>query len=94
MSKNSTAGKTPEIIYRNGKPSKVIIGIKEYEALLEAGANFASSPKRVLIHAYDPVFVMEKVAYTSIYDPIVLKDIISSTITGFDGIGGVERNGA
>jgi PHD/YefM family antitoxin component YafN of YafNO toxin-antitoxin module len=36
MSKNSTAGKIPEIIYRNGKPSKVIIGIKEYEALLEA----------------------------------------------------------
>ncbi len=36
MSKNSAAGKTPEIIYRNGKPSKVIIGIKEYEALLEA----------------------------------------------------------
>ena len=61
-----------------------------YEALLEAGANFASSPKRVLIHAYDPVFVMEKVAYTSIYDPIALKDVIASTITGFDGIGGVE----
>ncbi|MCL6478796.1 MAG: sporulation peptidase YabG [Peptococcaceae bacterium] len=61
-----------------------------YEALLGAGANFASSPKRVLIHAYDPVFVMEKVAYTSIYDPIALKDVIGSTITGFDGIGGVE----
>jgi len=61
-----------------------------YEALLAAGANFASSPKRVLINAYDPVFVMEKVAYTSIYDPIALKDVIASTITGFDGIGGVE----
>ncbi|MHB1926982.1 MAG: hypothetical protein ACYCRD_06915 [Leptospirillum sp.] len=36
MSKSSTAGKNPEIIYRNGKPSKIIIGIKEYEALLEA----------------------------------------------------------
>lgn len=65
-----------------------------YEALLASGANFASSPKRVLIHAYDPVFVMEKVAYTSIYDPIALKDVISSTITGFDGIGGVETIGA
>ncbi|MFZ5632194.1 MAG: sporulation peptidase YabG [Bacillota bacterium] len=65
-----------------------------YEALLGAGANFASSPKRVLIHAYDPVFVMEKVAYTSIYDPIALKDVIASTITGFDGIGGVETAGA
>lgn len=65
-----------------------------YEALLAAGANFASSPKRVLIHAYDPVFVMEKVAYTSIYDPIALKDVIASTITGFDGIGGVETRRA
>lgn len=64
-----------------------------YEALLAAGANFASSPRRVLIHAYDPVFVMEKVAFTSIYDPIALKDVIASTITGFDGIGGVEKPG-
>lgn len=64
-----------------------------YEAILQAGANFASSPQRVLIHAYDPVFVVERVAYTSIYDPIALKDIISSTITGFDGIGGVETRG-
>ncbi|GBF32822.1 sporulation-specific protease YabG [Desulfocucumis palustris] len=64
-----------------------------YEALLGAGANFASSPKRVLIHAYDPVFVMEKIAYTSIYDPIALKDVISGTITGFDGVGGLETRG-
>ena len=35
MYRNSTAGKIPEIVYRNGKPSKIIIGIKEYEALLE-----------------------------------------------------------
>ena len=35
MARNSTAGKIPEIVYRNGKPSKIIIGIKEYEALLE-----------------------------------------------------------
>ncbi len=61
-----------------------------YEAILNAGANFASSPKRVLIHAFDPVFVVEKIAYTSIYDPIPLKDVIAGTITGFDGIGGFE----
>ncbi len=64
-----------------------------YEALLAAGANFASSPQRVMIHAYDPVFVMEKIAYTSIYDPISIKEIINGTITGFDGIGGVETRG-
>jgi len=64
-----------------------------YEALLEAGANFASSPQRVLIHVFDPVFVVEKIAYTSIYEPISLREIISGTITGFDGIGGVETRG-
>ncbi|MEG6617145.1 sporulation peptidase YabG [Peptococcaceae bacterium 1198_IL3148] len=61
-----------------------------YEAILEAGANFASSPKRVLIHAFDPVFVVEKIAFTSIYDPVPLKEVISGTITGFDGIGGLD----
>ncbi|MDD4238738.1 MAG: sporulation peptidase YabG [Desulfotomaculaceae bacterium] len=64
-----------------------------YESLLNAGANFASSPQRVMIHAYDPVFVIEKIAYTSIYDPISIKDIIGGTITGFDGIGGMESRG-
>lgn len=64
-----------------------------YEALLEAGANFASAPQRVLIHAFDPVFVVEKIAHTSIYDPIILKDIIAGTITGIDGIGGIETRG-
>lgn len=64
-----------------------------YEAMLQAGANFASSPQRVMIHAYDPVFVVEKIAYTSIYDPISIKEIITGTITGFNGIGGMETRG-
>ncbi|MEW5953727.1 MAG: sporulation peptidase YabG [Bacillota bacterium] len=64
-----------------------------YESILEAGSNFASSPKRVLIHAFDPLFVMEKIAFTSIYDPLPLIEIIEGTITGFDGIGGVETCG-
>ncbi len=64
-----------------------------YESLLGAGANFASSPQRVLIHAFDPVFIVEKIAFTSIYDPISLQDIITGTITGFDGIGGMETRG-
>jgi spore coat assembly protein len=64
-----------------------------YEAILAAGANFASSPKRVLIHAFDPVFVVEKIAFTSIYEPIPLKEVIEGTITGFDGIGGLETPG-
>ncbi|HAA37879.1 MAG TPA: sporulation peptidase YabG [Firmicutes bacterium] len=64
-----------------------------YEQLLAAGANFASSPQRVLIHALDPVFIMEKVAYTSINESVNIFEVIKSTITGLDGLGGVETRG-
>ncbi|MBE0465612.1 MAG: sporulation peptidase YabG [Candidatus Desulforudis sp.] len=64
-----------------------------YEALLDAGANFASAPERVLIHAFDPVFVVEKVAYTPVHKPIVLKEVIEATITRYPGIGGLDTQG-
>lgn len=64
-----------------------------YEAILEAGANFASSPGRVLIHAYDPVFLVEKLAYTSIYAKLSAQEVIANTITGMEGIGGVDTRG-
>ncbi|AKX92885.1 peptidase [Moorella thermoacetica] len=64
-----------------------------YEALLKAGATFASSPLRVLIHAYDPVFVVERVAYTSIEKTLAPAEIIKDTITGNEGVGGVEIKG-
>ncbi len=64
-----------------------------YEALINAGANFASSPQRILIHAFDPVFIVEKLAYSSIFDVITVQDIIANTITGTEGIGGIETRG-
>ncbi|WP_426377523.1 sporulation peptidase YabG [Desulforudis sp. 1031] len=64
-----------------------------YEAILEAGANFASSPERVLIHAFDPVFIVEKVAYTPVSKAVALKSVIESTITGYPGIGGLDTQG-
>lgn len=64
-----------------------------YEALLDAGANFASSPQRILIHALDPVFVAEKIAYTPINQTIDIYRIVQSTITGTDGLGGIESRG-
>ncbi|MDI6631154.1 MAG: sporulation peptidase YabG [Bacillota bacterium] len=65
-----------------------------YEALLEAGANFASSPQRVLIHAFDPVFIAERVAYTPVSQTVALKEAIENTITGYPGIGGLETRGS
>lgn len=64
-----------------------------YEAILYAGANFASSPKRMLIHAFDPVFIVERIAFTPTDQMVSLKEILSHTITGTDGVGGIETRG-
>ncbi len=64
-----------------------------YEALLDAGANFASSPNRILIHCLDPVFVCEKVAYTNIEKVLSLQETVKNSITGIKGIGGLQTRG-
>ena len=64
-----------------------------YEAILDAGANCASSPNRVLIHCLDPVFVCEKIAYTRINEVVSTIDVIENTITGIKGIGGLQTRG-
>lgn len=64
-----------------------------FEAILEAGANYASSPSRVLIHALDPVFVCEKIAHSSIENIVSAEELISKTITGAEGIGGLQTRG-
>ena len=64
-----------------------------YEAIIEAGANYASSPHRVLIHALDPVFVCEKVAFSSINKVLTIQEAVSNTITGVKGVGGLETRG-
>lgn len=64
-----------------------------YESILAAGANFASSPQRIFIHCYDPVFIAEKVAYTPIGQTVAINDAITSSITGIEGVGGIETRG-
>lgn len=64
-----------------------------YEAILDAGANFASSPNRVLIHCLDPVFICERIAYTNIGKIVEIQEIINNTITGVEGVGGLQTRG-
>ena len=64
-----------------------------YNEIIKAGANFASSPCRVLIHALDPVFICRKIAFTGIDKVIEPIEAISSTMTGSDGIGGLQTRG-
>lgn len=65
-----------------------------FEALLHAGANFASSPARILIHALDPLCIASKLACTSIRDTISMIDMAELTVTGLEGLGGLESRGS
>ena len=64
-----------------------------FEALITAGANFASSPARILIDFLDPLIVAEKVAITDNYKYITIKDIENELRDGKKGIDGVGANG-
>lgn len=64
-----------------------------YEELIKAGANFASSPKRINIHALDPAIVASKIAFSERHKPIDLKNIINSTKYKQEGFGGIITNG-
>jgi spore coat assembly protein len=65
-----------------------------FEALLQAGANFASSPGRIMIHALDPVYVAVRAAFTPFRDTINVTDVIGQTISGMQGVGGIETKGS
>ncbi len=65
----------------------------DYEELIKAGANFASSPKRINIHALDPAIIASRMSLSDINKDIDLKDIIGSTKYGKEGIGGILTKG-
>ena len=64
-----------------------------YEALIMAGANFASSPGRILIDFVDPIIVAETIAITEKYKYITIDDIVSELRDGKKGINGIGANG-
>lgn len=64
-----------------------------FESLIKAGANFASSPRRINIHALDPVYIAAKIAYTSFMEKVNVWDALRNTLTREKGIGGVETRG-
>ena len=64
-----------------------------YEELIKAGANFASSPKRINIHALDPAIVACSLSFSDKNDNIDLIHIIGKTKYGADGMGGIITKG-
>lgn len=65
----------------------------DYEELIKAGANFASSPKRINIHALDPAIIATRMSLSDINKDIDLKKILSQTKYGSDGLGGIITKG-
>jgi len=65
-----------------------------YEDLIKAGANFASSPKRINIHALDPAIVAACLAFSDKNNNIDIIKILENTKYGSDGIGGIITKGS
>lgn len=61
-----------------------------FQGLLEMGADFAASPKRILIHALDPVFIVERIVHCPFNRVLSVEEALQYTITHFDGLGGYE----
>ena len=64
-----------------------------FEALIAAGANFASSPARILIDFLDPLIVAEKIASTEKYKFVTIDDIEGELRDGKKGVNGIGANG-
>ena len=60
-----------------------------FEAIMGAGANFASSPARILIDILDPLIVAERIATTSKLNYLTIDDIEKDLRDGRKGIGGI-----
>lgn len=65
----------------------------DYESLIKAGANFASSPKRINIHALDPAIIALTISLSDRSKDIDLLGILEKTKYGSSGIGGVITKG-
>lgn len=82
--------------YENSHEKLVIIAgacQSNYEELIKAGANYASSPKRVNIHALDPAIIAVTVALTKRNEEINLIELLERTKYGREGMGGIMGSG-
>ena len=64
-----------------------------YEAIMEAGADFASSPGRILIDFIDPLIVAKTVATTDKRIYISAREISKMMKEGEQGVSGIGARG-
>lgn len=65
----------------------------DYDKLIKSGANFASSPKKINIHALDPAIIALSLSLSDKNKDIDLLELLNKTSNGKDGIGGVNTRG-
>ena len=65
----------------------------DYESLLKSGATFASSPKRINIHALDPAIIATSLSLLDRNKNCDLKSLLGKTKYGKDCIGGLISKG-
>lgn len=83
-------------LYEKNQDKLIIIAgacQSNYEELIKAGANFASSPKRVNIHALDPAIIASCIALSPVNKEIDLISLINKTHFKSEGMGGIITNG-
>ena len=64
-----------------------------FEALMDAGANFASSPARILIDFLDPLIVAKSIAVADQNKYITIDDFVNELRDGKKGINGLGARG-
>ena len=65
-----------------------------YEELIKSGATFASSPKRINIHALDPAIIASELALADRNKTVDLVSLLEKTKYFSEGIGGVITKGS
>ncbi len=64
-----------------------------FEALIASGADFASSPKRINIHTFDPAVIAIKTATTAFNKIVNLSEALRYIEKGSEAFGGLETFG-
>lgn len=83
-------------IYQADKDALVIFAgacQSYYEALIESGANFASSPTRQNINVLDPVYIAISVAKSHVGSYIDVEATLKKTVSKGVGLGGIDTRG-
>ena len=86
MARNTRASKPNLVIFAGACQSY-------YEELIQAGANFASSPARILRDYLDPLSRAERVATTDYRKYITIEDIEDELRDGQRGVNGIGARG-